>query len=451
MLERFLGDISLEKEYLPPVARPTGNKVAVIGSGPAGIAAAYWLALKGHEVEIFDDKSKAGGYLRTGIPDYRLPKKILDEEIALVAQTGVTFNQCIRVGRDITFWELRNRFCAVVIAVGLHASHGLGVAGSDHPHVYDGVHLLEKLLSGRVPSVPHEVAVVGGGNTAVDVARSLLRLGATPTIVYRRTEAEMPAIAAEVEQAKQEGVAFRFLAAPRAVVIEGGAIVGLECHEMRLGKPDSSGRRAPVRVPGSTFRLPVSAVVSAIGESVDTGFLPADLRAQFAGNLAGVFVAGDAATGEGTVTAAVGSGRRVAAAVHQYLADGHKPDEEPALQSLWQRPVNTSQVADMESLNAAYFAPEARPQIATKICHRPTSFAELVESFTAESALREARRCLSCGTCNGCLNCYYLCPDIAVHGSSVADLHIDSAHCKGCGICVEECPRGAIVLQEVRR
>ena len=363
MLERLLGDVSLEKDYLPLVPRRTGHKVAVIGSGPAGIAAAYSLALLGHEVEVFDDKPKPGGYLRTGIPDYRLPKKILDEEIALVEQAGVKFNQSIRVGRDLTLPEVRSRFDSVIVAVGLHASRKLGVPGSNHPQVYDGVQLLEKILLGRIPRVPREVVVIGGGNTAVDVARSLLRWGVRPTIVYRRSEAEMPAIASEVEQAKQEGVEFRFLAAPSAVVIQGDSIVAIECHKMRLGKPDSSGRRVPVPIPDSAFRIPTSAVVSAIGETVDAAFLPDNLRAQLAGDLTGVFVSGDAATGEGTVTAAVGSGRRVAAVVDKYLRDGRQLEGEPALQSLWQRQLDRSQVADLESLNPAYFTWEARPQI----------------------------------------------------------------------------------------
>ncbi len=253
MLERFLGDVSFAREYLPERAARSGHKVAVIGSGPAGISAAYSLALLGHTVEVFDDKPKPGGYLRTGIPDYRLPKGILDQEIALVEQAGVRFTQNTRIGRDLTFAELKSLFDAVIIAVGLHASRRLGVPGSDHPEVYDGVQLLEQILLGRSPSVPREMAVIGGGNTAIDVARSLLRLGSWPTIVYRRTAAEMPAIASEVEQAKQEGVEFRFLAAPRSIIMNGNGIAALECQNMRLGEPDSSGRRAPVPVPDSRF------------------------------------------------------------------------------------------------------------------------------------------------------------------------------------------------------
>ena len=449
-LERFLGDVSCGAEYAPSPAPSTGCKVAIIGSGPAGIAAAYSLALRGHAVEVFDDKAKPGGYLRTGIPDYRLPKGILDQEIALVERVGVKFTQNVRIGRDLTFAELQSRFNAVVIAVGLHAARPLAVPGSDHPSVYDGVELLEQILMGERPRLPREMAVVGGGNTAIDVARSLRRLKVKPTIVYRRTEAEMPAIASEVEHARAEGVEFRFLAAPSAIIAKGGAVVGLECQQMRLGEPDSSGRRRPVPVPGEGFRLAVAGVVSAIGESAGMEFLPENLRKQITG-VEGVFLAGDAATGEGTVTAAVGSGRRIAAKVDHFLHHGSVAENEPSLPGLWERRVNVLQLADARRLNTAYLAPEPRPKLPGKILRAPTSFAEIAKGLSVESAIDEARRCFACGTCNGCLNCYYWCPDVAIHGSSAGGLEIDSGHCKGCGICVEECPRGAMAMQEASR
>ena len=213
-----------------------------------------------------------------------------------------------------------------------------------------------------------------------------------------------------------------------------------------------SGRRAPVPIPNSAFRLPVAGVVAAIGETADLGFLaPTGASGKRIGD--GVFLAGDASTGEGTVAAAVGSGRRVAAAVESFLSGGKAGADEPALQSLWPRKLNAALVAGPEYLNTVYFAPALRPEIRKLNGEQPPrSFAEIVQGFSAEAALSEARRCLLCGTCNGCLNCYYWCPDVAVHRDSPgAALRIESTHCKGCGICVEECPRGAMTLEEVAR
>jgi formate dehydrogenase major subunit len=452
MIERFLGDLLLHDQTVPEPIPRSGRKVAVIGAGPAGITAAYTLARKGDEVEVFDEKSRPGGYLRTGIPDYRLPKEILDREIEFIERAGVKFTQGTRIGRDIRFADLRSRFDAVIVAVGLHESRSFAVPGSDHRHIYDGVELLERILSGESPELPSTVAVVGGGNTAIDVARSLLRLGVSPTIVYRRSAAEMPAIASEVEEARKEGVGFQFLAAPVAVVIEDGAITGLECRRMQLGEPDASGRRAPLPILNSEFRLPIAGVVAAIGETADLGFL-APATANEKRSRDGIFLAGDASTGEGTVAAAVGSGRRIAAAVHSYLNSGKTTADEPPLESLWLRQVNTALVAGPQYLNPAYFT-AAPPAEITKLNGEqpPRSFAEIVRGFTVESALSEARRCLLCGTCNGCLNCYSWCPDVAVHRDSQGTgLEIESTHCKGCGICVEECPRGAMTLEEVAR
>jgi len=440
LLERFLGDQIVQES--PAVGVATGHRIAVIGAGPAGVTSAYLLALAGHEVHVFDDKTAPGGFLRTGIPAFRLSKEILDKEIALVESAGVQFHQSTRVGRDLSFAELKSRFDAVIVAVGLHAPRPLRIPGSDQEHVYNGVELLERMQAHENLSLPKTMAVLGGGNTAIDVARSLLRAGSTPIIVYRRTEAEMPAIAAEIEEAKAEGVAFQFLAAPSRIVIEGDQIVALECQRMQLGEPDASGRRAPVPLPDSQFRLPVSGVVTAIGETADVAFLPEEMRGHWDaagaldGDLRGIFVAGDVATGSGTVAAAVGSGRLVAAAVERHLRGEQPVIENPALSSLWPRPLNHGQVANTEALNRAYFVPQG-------------SCASAVE-HDAEWAVSEARRCFGCGTCNNCLNCYHWCPDVAIHVDSAGTaLAIDLEHCKGCGICVEECPRGAMAMAEV--
>jgi NADPH-dependent glutamate synthase beta subunit-like oxidoreductase len=449
MLERFLGDYSLADATsveLRPSSK-SGKRVAVIGAGPAGISAAYALTMKGHEVQVFDDKPKPGGYLRTGIPDYRLPKSTLDREIALAERVGVKFRENTRVGRDITIESLQNEFHAVVVAVGLHKSRPLDVPGADHPNVYNGVELLERILAGEAPKLPRVVAVIGGGNTAIDVARSVLRLGVKPIVVYRRTEKEMPAIASEVEEAKKERIEFQFLAAPAQVMQNGnGDIIALECQKMKLGEPDSSGRRSPVAIPNEKFRIAVSGVISATGEVADLSFVRKE------NDKAGYFSAGDVATGQGTVAAAVGHGLQVAASVDCYLRTGNREPELPNLRSLWGRNVNVEKVATADLLNPAYFHTQPHPAITTIQPSLPlTTFDEIVQGFDLEQAQSEARRCFSCGTCNECLNCYYWCPDIAVHREPQnGGLTVDSMHCKGCGICVQECPRSAMSMGEVQ-
>lgn len=452
MVERFLGDV--EGEVLPQPVPATGKKVAVVGSGPAGLAAAYNLRLAGHEVHVFDDKPAPGGYLRTGIPEYRLPRAVLDREVAMIASLGVVFHQGVRVGRDVAFEDLRKAHDAVILALGFHKSRALGVPGEDHPHVYNGVKLLEQLLSGERPQLPSRMAVVGGGNTAMDVARSLLRVGVQPVVVYRRTRAEMPAIASEVEDALAEGIPFEFLAAPVRVVVEQGTIVGLECQRMALGEPDASGRRRPVPIPGSEFVVPCGGVVTALGEVVDLEGFPDELASADARQAAawpGVFVAGDMADGAGTVTAAVGSGIRVASVVHAFLTGENLPERAPRVQELWARPVALQRLVEYARLNTAYLRPIPRPEIVhLPADQRRDSFAEVIQGWDLETAVWEARRCFTCGTCNECFNCLYFCPDVAIHRAD-GGFVIDREHCKGCGICVEECPRSALVLREVTR
>ncbi len=461
MMERFLGDESLGERFVPSRAASTGKRVAVIGGGPAGLAAAYNLALQGHAVEVFDDKAAPGGYLRTGIPDYRLPRSVLDREIDLIRATGVGFKSNFRVGRDAAFAELRQQFDAIILALGFHRTRALDVPGENSPGVHNGVQLLERILSGGRPDGIRRPAIVGGGNTAMDAARSLLRTGATPIVVYRRTRAEMPAIPAEVDEAVAEGIPFHFLTAPVRVVIEGGRVTGLSCIRMTLGDPDSSGRRRPLPVAGSEHVVPCDSVVTAIGETTDLDDFPEELREgwriagdeRLATSLPGVFGAGDAIDGNGTVTAAVGCGRRVADVVNAFLVGHDLPARAPRVIDLWRRGLDREHVSYFDQLNTAYLRPELRPEIVElPPAGRTGSFAEVVQGFTSRDALAEARRCFVCGTCNECHNCYYFCPDVAIHKRrSEFGFDIDSDHCKGCGVCVEECPRDAMVLVEVGR
>lgn len=452
MVERFLGD--LEGDVLPRPAPATGKKVAVVGSGPAGLAAAYNLRLQGHQVAVFDDKAQAGGYLRTGIPPYRLPRPVLDREIDMMASLGVRLHQGVRVGRDIGWESLRQQHDAVVLALGFHKSRSLGIPGEEHPHVYNGVALLEQLLEGQRPHLPKTMVVVGGGNTAMDVARSLLRVGVRPTVVYRRSREEMPAIASEIEEAFHEGVQFTFLASPVRVQTEGDHITGLWCQRMRLGEPDATGRRKPIPIANSEFLIPCGGVVTALGEELDLAGFPEEVRkADFrqASSAPGVFLAGDMVDGAGTVTAAVGSGIRVAAVVHRFLLGEDQGERAPRVQELWQRSCQTERVVEWKHLNHFYLSSAPRPPVASlPLAERLSSFAEVVRGWDVAAAVDEARRCLACGTCNQCANCLYLCPDVAVHRAD-GKFVIDGEHCKGCGICVQECPRAALVLQEVNR
>lgn len=452
MVERFLGD--LEGDVLPRPDPLTGKKVAVVGSGPAGLAAAYNLRLKGHEVAIFDDKPQAGGYLRTGIPPYRLPRPVLDREIGMVASLGVTFHQGVRVGRDVSFESLREQFDAVVLALGFHKSRSLGIPGEKHPNIYNGVALLEQLLEGQRPALPDTMVVIGGGNTAMDVARSLLRLGIQPNVVYRRSREEMPAIASEVEEAFQEGVQFTFLASPVRVETEGDRITGLWCQRMQLGEADASGRRKPIPIPNSEFFISCGGVVTALGEELDLAGFPEGVGkadARQASTITGVFLAGDMVDGAGTVTAAVGSGIRVAAVVHRFLLREDQGERALSVQELWQRSVKVERVVQWNDLNHFYLSSAPRPPVTIlPLSERLSSFGEVVKGWDMATAVGEARRCLACGTCNQCANCFYFCPDVAVHRVD-GKFVIDGEHCKGCGICVQECPRAALVLQEVKR
>jgi NADPH-dependent glutamate synthase beta subunit-like oxidoreductase/Pyruvate/2-oxoacid:ferredoxin oxidoreductase delta subunit len=458
-LERLLGDYALAQLAPPePVAHASGRRVAVIGAGPAGIATAYVLAHHGHAVEVLDDKPAPGGYLRTGIPEYRLPKRVLDAELARVEAAGVRFRSGVRVGRDIPFEALRRTHDAVVIATGMHASRGLGVPGSDRPRVRNGVSLLEELVAGGDGGIEGPVLVVGGGNTAMDVARSVLRLGHRAVVVYRRDRTSMPAIAEEVDEAAREGVQFHFLAAPVRVLDDGDRLE-LECTRMRLGEPDASGRRAPVEIPGTGFRLEAGCIVSATGETADLGFLPEVLRGH--GRIGadergacvaeGVFACGDAASGEGTVAAAVGNGRRVGAMVHEWLVSA-LPAAAPRPRDLPDRAFDRDRRIGPDQLNPAYFALAPAPAIpALHPDARRTGFDEVLHGLTLGEAVSEARRCLLCGTCNECRNCLEYCPDAAIHALPGGGFEIDDGHCKGCGICAAECPRGALLMVEVGR
>lgn len=460
-IERFIGDLFRDHPPAMPKLPSTGKRVAVVGSGPAGLSCAYQLVLAGHQVTVFEAHPLPGGMLRVGIPDYRLPPAVLDGEIRRIADLGVDIRCRTRVGVDIPFNHLVRDFDAVFVAVGLTRSRPLGAKGDDGGGVVSGVEVLRRINLGEPDGLGERVLVVGGGNTAMDVARSLRRRGRQVTVMYRRTRAEMPAIPEEIDELLAEHIPLTFLATPVEVVHDGnGRLTGVNCIRMQLGKPDASGRRRPEPVPGSEFFVACDNVVTAIGEEADLSFLPDEIRVIAQGRITaddlgrtpqvGLFAGGDAADAAGTVTAAIGYGRKAAYAIDAYLTGKAPVPDAGLIPSLRHR---TSHVVRFDEINTAYFPhlpriePAARPPE-----ERVADFAEVRPGLTEEELLAEARRCFSCGTCPACDNCYIFCPDAAitpVHGDPHRLYVVDYDYCKGCGVCAAECPRACIVMKPV--
>jgi len=408
---------------------------------------------------VFEALRVIGGMLRVGIPAYRLPREVLDREIAAIQALGVEFRTDMRLGQNLRHEDLQG-FQAVFLAVGQHVSRKLGVPGEDARGVLPGLEFLRHVNLNETVEVGGRVAVVGGGNTAMDAARAALRLGARQvTILYRRSRHEMPAIDEEIEETEQEGVHIEYLVAPVEVLTSGGKVSGLRCVHMRLGEPDASGRRRPEPVPGSEYTLSVETVIPALGQSADLSFLDKTVRhadglividAAAATSREGVFAGGDAATGRGTVAYAIGSGKRAALAIDRLL-NGQPLEGFPPLSEhvhVAARDVDPT-VVTLDDINPAYFDAEPRTaQTQRPAAERVKDFGEVNLGFGTEDALCEARRCLSCGTCNQCETCWLYCPDVCIQRHAQAAYEFDYTYCKGCGVCAQECPREAIVMEE---
>ncbi len=468
MVERFLADLAggAPVQRLPSNA-PAGATVAIVGSGPAGLSCAYQLARRGYPVTVFEAWDDLGGTMRLGIPAYRLPRHVLDAEIAAIARLGVEMCTGRRLGDNLSTADLR-AFSAVFLAVGQQKSRALEVAGEDAQGVVAGLDFLRRVNLGMPVEVGARVAVVGGGNTAMDAARAALRLGAqTVTVLYRRSRYEMPAIAEEVQEAQDEGICFEFLTTPVRVLTEDGAIRGLQCVRMQLGAPDGTGRRRPEPLAGSEYTLNVDVLIPALGQEADlaflehwaggglaqtlsmaNGLLETDAAAQ--SSQTGIFVGGDSATGFGTVAHAVGSGKRAALAIDRYL-HGEDLNGFPALdQHVHAAPRDLDPaVVRFADLNLAYFEELPRPEPKQRpAIERKRDFAEVTDGLDEQQVQQEAHRCFSCGTCNGCDTCWLYCPDVSISRVDHSDYQVNYDYCKGCGICAQECPRRAIVMEE---
>jgi 2-oxoacid:acceptor oxidoreductase delta subunit (pyruvate/2-ketoisovalerate family) len=428
----------------------SGARVAVVGSGPAGLGCAYHLARRGHQVVVFEAADEPGGMLRYGIPAYRLPRVVLTREIDLLRRLGVEIRTRQRLGGSLG-WEELQKYDATFLAVGTQRSKSPGLPGEQLDGVRSALSFLRDVNRGAGPSVNGRVVVIGGGNTALDAARVARRQGASVTIVYRRTRTEMPAHPDEIAQAEAEGVRLVFQAAPLRFLGGRGRVGGVAFQRTRPGPPDSSGRCSPEPVPGATFTLACRYALTAIGEELEQETFESVVECahrRLAADPWGrtstptLFAGGDAATGAGTVVEAIGSGRRAAQAMHAWLTGlGSGLESPPSVEIQDLTPVSAT------DLNLWYFgrSPRAVPRAAST-AGRLSGFDEVVAGLSWREATAEAGRCLTCGSCTECGTCQVFCPDAAVRLSGAGGYDIDYAHCKGCGICVAECPRGAMTL-----
>ena len=450
-MERFAGD---HGEASPEKLGERREKIAIVGSGPAGLTAAYHLARFGYRVTVYESGNEIGGLLRTGIPEFRLPEDIVDKEINRILDLGVAVETDHRIDRQALL-DLAREHDGVLVATGQQEHVGLRLGLDGTTAVVQGIEFLDHVYRQDVRVDGEDVIVIGGGNTAMDAARSALRLGAASVrVVYRRTREEMPAIAEEIEEALEEGVAIDFLTQP--VGLHESKADGmrrhyqLQCVRMELGEPDDSGRRRPVEIAGSGFRLDCHRVILALGQSPDISVFPEGTEVREGTQLLGLlekplFAIGDLATREGTVAAAIGSGRRSAIHIHNVLSGERITITEHAEA---RRDVDEwhDEVIRADSLKLHLFERQAGADgEALDPAQRRSTFDEVHLGLEDTS---EAARCLSCGVCNECDLCISYCPE-GVLKRVGHSLEFDYGYCKGCGMCVAECPRNVIFMSHL--
>jgi formate dehydrogenase major subunit len=461
-IKRFTADLEAAAGPLPPREAPPrlGRKVAIVGAGPAGLAAAWYLSEKGVDVTLMESMEKAGGMLRYGIPDYRLPPAVLDRAITDVLSLGAALKTGVTLGKDVTLEQLCAQNDAVILAVGAWRSRALRIPGENHREVLSGIDFLKDVNSGRPVKVGARVAIIGGGNTAMDAARCALRLGAKEVSMwYRRTREEMPAADAEIEEAVEEGINIQYLAAPVSIEADGDHLKSLTLLRMALGEPDASGRRRPVPVEGSEFTVPVDTVISAVGQYPDTraletvpgivdakGNLAADLKTGTT-PVAGIYAAGDLLTGADIAIRAIAGGKHAARSVLASFEgrQSGRPKEFLSKKGDFKEP-------KADDFTATPRVPRAHPRV-VEPARRVKGFMEIESTLARDQAMVEAARCLECG-CHDVKECRLkdhaadydalatrFLGDVAMHPMDESHPFIsrDPSKCILCGRCVRIC------------
>ena len=475
-LKRLVADVEREQGRVKPEAIPKrhSEKVAIIGAGPAGLAAAYELAKLGYPVTVFERMPEPGGMMRYCIPDFRLEKFVVANEIAYIKDLGVEIKTGVEFGKTCTLQSLKNEgYKAIFISIGTQKGMKLNIPGEELTGVTDAVDFLGAIARGEQPQVGEKVAVIGGGNSAMDAARMAKRLGAKEiTILYRRSREEMPALPEEIAATEREGIKFQFLVAPKQIIGENDKAKAIECLRMRLGEPDESGRRRPVPISFSEHQYEVNLVIPALGQVAETSCLQPELLDKngrliqvdpltYETKIPGIFAGGDIATGPASIIEAVGTGKKAAASIHLYLSgqDLRNVREENIEETTWAKDFNT-----LKKKQRRYEAIEEKPRL---------SLEEVVEYLDSikRKAMFESFRCLGCGPCAECLAsidlcegdkavvtesqcigcnvCAILCPYQAIKKNEKEIAQVDEDLCKGCGVCAARCPQNAISMKKL--
>jgi NADPH-dependent glutamate synthase beta subunit-like oxidoreductase/ferredoxin len=458
-----------EGSYKNPPREPSKNrKVCVIGAGPGGMSAAYYLSLKGYDVRVIERQPVAGGMLLLGIPRYRLPREVIDREVAMLKNLGVEFQFDTEFGTDITLAQLKSEgFEAFFFAIGAHQSFKLGIPGeSDFPQVKQAIDFLRDVALGDRQVPGKHAVVIGGGNVAIDAARTCLRLGCeSVTLAYRRARSEMPADHEEVEQAEEEGIRFEFLNIPSEIIGSDGRLEGLRCLKAKLVSKEGQDRKYPVPIEGSEYSIGADVIICAIGQQVDADCMESvkglewtrrqTINVQMAtmeSSLEGIFAAGDAVTGPATVIEAIGGGKRAAESIDRWLSGIPQPSMPPV-------PTRRRRVEYLE-VPAITKMTLKRPEMPLlNIDRRRTTFQQVELGHTENMVREEARRCLRCDICLRCGKCVEVCRDkMKVDALQMGyfdfdhpvatDFRVTEDRCILCGACATNCPTGAMRMED---